>query len=80
MNGNHKSKDNKAIIKLIIGDILECLKWFALSMIMLKFVFQANIQEVTGLNIYIFICVYLCSAGLRITISPWLFSKENRKK
>ena len=65
-----KELKKKALVALILSDILDSVKWFSICMLVLHLIYQANVEEITGIEFYQYTCAYLIAAALKIAILP----------
>jgi hypothetical protein len=74
----YKSNETNRLKKhllLFVSDSLDAIKWFTLSLLMLAFIFEANLQELVGINVYIVGLLYLVSLVFTVLVVP-LFSSD----
>jgi hypothetical protein len=67
----------KKYLLLFVSDSLDAIKWFTLSLLMLAFIFEANLQELVGINVYIVGLIYLLSLVFTVLVVPLVRSDKD---
>jgi hypothetical protein len=67
----------KKYLLLFASDSLDAIKWFTLSLLMLAFIFEANLQELVGINVYIVGLIYLLSLVFTVLVVPLVRSDKD---
>jgi hypothetical protein len=67
----------KKYLLLFVSDSLDAIKWFSLSLLMLAFIFEANLQELVGINVYIVGLIYLLSLVFTVLVVPLVRSDKD---
>jgi hypothetical protein len=76
----YKSNETNRLKKhllLFVSDSLDAIKWFTLSLLMLAFIFEANLQELVGINVYIVGLIYLVSLVFTVLVVPLVRSDKD---